>query len=54
MSAVGFNVDKTLALVYVGHSCGGLCGGGSYHLLKKAGEKWVESPWKGVSCSWAS
>jgi hypothetical protein len=54
MSAVGFNADKTLALVYVGHSCGGLCGGGSYHLLKKTGDKWVETPWKGVSCSWAS
>jgi hypothetical protein len=54
MSAVGFNGDKTLALVYMGHSCGGLCGGGSYHLLQRAGDKWVETQWKGTSCSWAS
>lgn len=54
LSAVGFNSDKTLALVYVGHSCGGLCGGGSYHLLKRTDDKWSEIPWRGESCSWAS
>jgi hypothetical protein len=54
LSAVGFNSDKTLALVYVGHSCGGLCGGGTYHLLKKTDGKWSEIKWNGGSCAWAS
>ena len=54
MSAVGFNADKKLALVYMGHSCGGLCGGGSYHLMKKLADKWFEIPWNGISCNWAS
>jgi len=35
MSAVGFNVERKMALVYMGHFCGSLCGGGDYHLLKK-------------------
>ncbi|MFT3745908.1 MAG: hypothetical protein QM785_16665 [Pyrinomonadaceae bacterium] len=54
LSAVGFNADKTFAIAYVGHSCGGLCGGGRYHVLKKADGKWTEISWKGQSCSWAS
>jgi len=54
MSAVGFNKDKTLAIVYMGHSCGGLCGGGAYHILRKTDGKWSEVDWKGLSCSWAS
>ena len=54
MSAVGFNSDKTLALMYAGHSCGGLCGGGAYHLLKKVDGKWTEINWPGISCTWVS
>jgi len=54
MSAVGFNSDKTLALLYAGHSCGGLCGGGTYHLLKKADGKWTEINWPGTTCTWVS
>ena len=54
MSAVGFNPDKTLALVYAGHACGGLCGGGAYHLLKKADGKWTEIKWPGTTCTWVS
>jgi hypothetical protein len=54
MSAVGFNPDKTLALVYMGHWCAGLCGGGTHHLLEKKDGKWVEIPWRGEFCSWAS
>src|SRR5205085_4160373 len=34
-SRVGFNHAGTQALVYQGHSCGGLCGGGSYLLFTK-------------------
>jgi hypothetical protein len=54
MSAVGFNSDKTLALMYAGHSCGGLCGGGGYYLLKKTDGKWTEVNWPGTSCTWVS
>ncbi|MFM9904073.1 MAG: hypothetical protein ACKVQJ_05815 [Pyrinomonadaceae bacterium] len=54
MSAVGFNADKTIAIVYMGHSCGGLCGGGNYHVLRKTDGKWSEIRWLGLTCSWAS
>lgn len=54
MSAVGFNSDRTIAIVYVGHSCGGLCGGGTYHVLKKSDGRWAEIEWHGGSCSWVS
>jgi hypothetical protein len=40
-SRVGFNQEKTQALVYQAHSCGGLCGGGSYVLLVKSNGVWT-------------
>ena len=54
LSAVGFNVDKTVAVVYMGHHCGPLCGGGGFHVLEKKDGKWVALDWKGSSCAWAS
>jgi hypothetical protein len=54
LSAVGFNADKTVAIVYMGHHCGGLCGGGGYHILQKRSGKWEPLKWKGSSCSWIS
>ena len=54
LSAVGFNADKTVAVVYMGHSCGGLCGGGRFHVLQKEDGKWRLLEWKGESCSWVS
>jgi hypothetical protein len=56
VSAVGFNKDKTLALVLMSHSCGGLCGGGTYHFLEKKDGKWTRAQLKGKpgSCAWAS
>ena len=54
MSAVGFNVDKTVAVVYVGHRCGSLCGGGRYHFLQKTNGKWSEVNWQGTMCTWVS
>lgn len=54
LSAVGFNADKTVAVVYTGHSCGMLCGGGGFHVLGKKDGKWMPLKWKGSSCSWAS
>ena len=48
MSAVGFNKDKTRAIVYSGVSCGGLCGSWRFHLLEKMASGWKEV--RGVSC----
>jgi hypothetical protein len=44
MSAVGFNKDKTLAIVYTGSICGGLCGRAQFHLLEKVQDHWKEEP----------
>lgn len=40
-SRVGFNSDKTQALVYKAHGCGGLCGEGSCLLFVKKDGVWV-------------
>jgi hypothetical protein len=52
MSAVGFNKDKTRAVVYFGHTCGNLCGAWSFELLKKVDGQWQSVP--GVTCSTVS
>jgi hypothetical protein len=55
VSAVGFGPDGTRALVYVGHRCGSLCGGGRYHVLVKKDGKWQEDrEFGGSSCIWTS
>jgi hypothetical protein len=55
MSAVGFDRARTRALVYVGHDCGSLCGGGGYHLLVKKDGQWqADREYRGLSCSWGS
>ena len=54
LSAIGFSADRTTAIVYAGHWCNDLCGGGRYHVLKKTEGKWAEIKWNGESCSWAS
>jgi len=54
VSAVGFNRDRTRALLYVGHHCGSLCGGGTYHLLVKYSKWEVDREYRGVSCLWGS
>ena len=41
LSAVGFNADRTIALVYEEHRCGGLCGAARYFILQKREEGWV-------------
>ena len=51
-SRVGFNADRTQALVYQGHSCGGLCGGGSYLLLVKSNGVWTNKG--GIGPTWVS
>lgn len=54
VSAVGFNNERTRALVYVGHHCGALCGGGTYHLMVKMNGKWEpDREFRSeISCLW--
>ncbi len=53
VSEVGFNRDRTRAIVYIGHTCGGMCGEGTYHLLVKRQGKWRRDPdYRGTSCAW--
>jgi hypothetical protein len=55
VSAVGFDPVKRRAMVYMAHSCGSLCGGGTHHLLEKVDGAWREAKIPGVSnCVWVS
>lgn len=54
LSAVGFNRDKTIAVVYMGRHCGGECGFGTFYELQKIKGKWEPLKWRGSSCSWVS
>ena len=40
VSHVGLNLNKTEALLYVDHFCGGLCGRGEYVLMRKVNGVW--------------
>jgi hypothetical protein len=55
VSAVGFDPNKTRALVYVAHHCGGLCGGGTHHFLRKYDGHWLPARVPDLqNCQWAS
>jgi len=54
LSAVGFNADKMAAVVYMGHYCGGLCGGAGFHVPQKKDGKCAPLEWKGETCVWRS
>jgi hypothetical protein len=53
-SAVGFNADKTVAVVSKGRWCGPACGAGNYYVLQKKDGKWIPLEWKGERCNWIS
>jgi hypothetical protein len=53
LSPVGFNADKTVAVVFMTHACGSLCGGGDFYVLQKKGGKWIPLKWVGTSCGFA-
>lgn len=40
LSRVGFNTSMNQVLVYIGHTCGGLCGTGHYVMLEKGAGGW--------------
>ena len=54
LSAVGFNADKSVAVVSQGRWCGSLCGEGEYYVLQKKDGKWIPLEWKGEYCNWVS
>ncbi len=55
LSEVGFNHDHTRAIVYLGHLCGAMCGGGGYAVLVRRDGKWQrDTKFIGSVCAWAS
>lgn len=40
VSHVGLNLNRTEALLFIDHFCGGLCGGGGYVLMRKVNGVW--------------
>jgi len=55
LSAVGFDTDRTEAIVYIAHSYNFLGGEYSYHLLRKLGGNWQDTRVPGVNtCQVAS
>jgi len=53
-SAVGFNADRTIAVVYMAAHYGWLGGEGSFHVLHKVQGRWEPLQWLGKSCGWVS
>ena len=49
VSAVGFDAAGTRAMAYMAVACGGLCGGGSIHLLEKVNGSWRQAA---KLCEW--
>jgi hypothetical protein len=47
LSGVGFNADRTLALVYFEHRCGGLCAAERYYILEERKGHWGQYKPKG-------
>lgn len=48
LSGVGFNADKTIAVVYIEHRCGNMCSQAQYYILKKVDGQWVKCVPKGL------
>ncbi|HEU0175566.1 MAG TPA: hypothetical protein VFV58_14995 [Blastocatellia bacterium] len=54
LSAIGFNADKTVAVVYMGRHSWSLSGGGRFHVLQKKDGKWTPLKLKWPRCAWES
>ena len=50
VSAVGFNLDKTVAIVAAESDCGPLCGSGGMSFLRKVDGAWHEFKPSGTIC----
>jgi hypothetical protein len=53
-SAVGFDPQKTHAIVKMNYGCGMLCGGGEPHFFEKQNGKWREVPVNAEVEGWTS
>jgi hypothetical protein len=42
LSALGFNSDRSIALVYIEYQCGNMCGASRHYVLKKRAGQWVK------------
>lgn len=40
-SAIGFNADKTRAMLHANYGCGGMCGTGGFFFFEKVDGRWV-------------
>jgi hypothetical protein len=40
LSRVGFNASRSVAVLYAEVACGPLCGGGTYFVLRREGDRW--------------
>jgi hypothetical protein len=54
VSAVGFNREKTAALVFMSYHCGPLCGEGELVAFRKTDGKWTKLPRSPAQCGWIS
>ena len=54
LSAVGFNANKTIAIVGIGDFCGLNCGGEQLAVLEKKQGRWQLLKGKGSRCGWIS
>ena len=53
-SPVGFNPQKTHAIVNMNHHCGMLCGSGEPHFFEKVRGKWREVSVNATTTMWVS
>jgi len=54
LSAVGFNPEKTIAVVSMNDNCGPMCSGGDMKVLRKEGGQWRQLIAEGLGCFWKS
>ena len=54
LSAVGFNPERDVAVVYVSHHCGRLCGRGFVQVLRKKDGAGTPVNWAIKGCGWMS
>jgi hypothetical protein len=52
-SAVGFNRDHNIAIVYAAEKCGPKCGHGSFYVMQKKRDHWETMLWSGQGCTWS-
>jgi len=54
LSAVGFNADETITVVFIGYHCGEECRGGEFRTLESKGGKWQLLTGRGLwnHCVW--